>query len=67
MKYFVSLALLVALFSCSNSSDKTSADKNTDKEAIPTDPVVTAVNLLGSYVGAFGDNKITLLITQPIT
>lgn len=64
MKYLGSLCLLLlALYSCSD-QNKTSADKNTDKETISANPIVTAVNLLGSYVGSFGDNKITLLITK---
>lgn len=64
MKYISSLCLLLlALYGCSD-QNKSSADKNTDKEMITNNPIVTAVNLLGSYVGAFGDNKITLLITK---
>jgi len=60
------LAVIITLGSCNNSSSKT-ADKNTDKEAVAENPVVAAINLLGSYVGQFGDNKITLLITKATT
>jgi hypothetical protein len=55
--------LLLALNSCNNSSPNT-ADKNTDKDAVANNPIVASVNILGSYVGSFGDNKITLLITK---
>lgn len=61
--FFIS-GLLFSLFcSCNSSSDRT-AVKNTDKEASTTVVSNTAMNLLGSYVGPFGDNKITLLITR---
>jgi hypothetical protein len=57
------LLLIIILNSCSNSTGNT-ADKNTDKENIVSNPVAAVVNILGSYVGDFGDNKITLLITK---
>lgn len=60
---FFLCAILVSLFcGCNNSSDKTS-EKNTVKDAVAA-VSNTAINLLGSYVGPFGDNKITLLITR---
>jgi YARHG domain len=55
--------ILTSLFcGCNNSSDKT-GENNTGKDAV-TVVSNAAINLLGSYVGAFGDNKITLLITR---
>lgn len=66
MKRLSALCLLfiIVLNSCNNSSSNT-ADKNTDKENTATaNPVTAAINILGSYVGNFGDNKITLLITR---
>lgn len=58
------LAASVCLFcSCNSSSSKTKekvAGEDT-AAAVVSNPVI---NLLGSYVGAFGDNKITLLITK---
>lgn len=57
------LVMAASLFcSCNNSSDKAD-EKSTAKDAIGA-VSTAAVNLLGSYVGPFGDNKITLLITR---
>jgi hypothetical protein len=63
-KYFLACTLLAALLSCNNSNKTQDADKNTNKDTVAANPMVAAINLLGSYVGAFGDNKITLLITK---
>ena len=54
----------VAIFSCNTKDKNNTADKSTKKDTLATNPVVAAINLLGSYVGAFGDNKITILITK---
>jgi len=65
MKKMVSLfAAAVVFFSCNN-SDKSTKEKNDGKETVAaiTDAVVNSP-LLGSFVGPFGDNKITLLITR---
>ena len=59
---FISALGLSLLCSCNSSADKT-AGKSTLKDSTSTAPAAT-VNLLGSYVGPFGDNKITLLITK---
>jgi YARHG domain len=65
-KTIIALTFLVSITAC------TSNNKNTEekKETTQTTPTVaqTIVNspLLGSFVGAFGDNKITLLITKVI-
>lgn len=65
MKKLVSfIAAAVVLFSCNN-SDKSTKEKNDGKETIAslTNGVINSP-LLGSFVGPFGDNKITLLITR---
>ncbi|HEX2684680.1 MAG TPA: YARHG domain-containing protein [Ferruginibacter sp.] len=53
-----------ALFACNNSKDKTASEAKDDTPP----PAAAAANpldkLVGSFVGAFGDNKITLLITK---
>lgn len=59
---FVSVILASLLFSCNADSNKAD-EKNTAKDAVAA-VSNAAVNLLGSYVGPFGDNKITLLITR---
>jgi YARHG domain len=60
------IAATVILFSC-NDNNKTTKEKNEDKESVAavTNAVVNSP-LLGSFVGPFGDNKITLLITRVI-
>ena len=61
--FFLSAVLLYLFCSCNNSTGK--SNENTDhKELASTNVSIPAVNLLGSYVGPFGDNKITLLITK---
>jgi hypothetical protein len=64
MKHSLFLSVILAgLFCGCNSSSNKADEKTTAKDAVA---VVSnaAVNLLGSYVGPFGDNKITLLITR---
>ena len=60
---FLSVILAVLFCSCNSSSDKTE-EKTTGKETVSTGTSSAITNLLGSYVGPFGDNKITLLITK---
>lgn len=57
---YLALLLSVSFFSC---SIRNTEDPNAGKEV---DPKVAAMasTLLGSYVGPFGDNKITILITK---
>lgn len=55
--------ILVSLFCGCNSAADNAGEKNTAKDAVASVSNV-AINLLGSYVGPFGDNKITLLITR---
>lgn len=61
--FFISAIVFSLFCSCNSSSDKT-AGKNTEKNTTETGVTTKAMNLLGSYVGPFGDNKITLLITR---
>ena len=72
------LLLLLAgsfLVSCNNDKKETKEDSKTsevmsDSPSVSTDKVVASPTpspgeeILGSYVGSFGDNKITLLITK---
>ena len=60
---FILTIALALLCGCNSSSDKT-ADKTRDNGS--TTVAKTVVSLLGSYVGPFGDNKITLLITKVV-
>jgi hypothetical protein len=74
------LVLLLAgsfIISCNNNKSDTNADKETPKEnpdtAISQNGSTTPVpapspleKLLGSFVGAFGTNKITMLITKVV-
>ena len=53
------LALILVLISCNQKQQNNSADK-----AVAVLPTMTEANLLGSFVGDFGANKITLLITR---
>jgi hypothetical protein len=65
MNRILTLCLFAATAFCScNNSTTTTADKSTNKDSVAENPVIAAINILGSYVGAFGDNKITLLITR---
>ena len=58
------IAAAVVFFSCNN-SDKSTKEKSDGKETIAAlTNVVINSPLLGSFVGPFGDNKITLLITR---
>lgn len=64
MKPSIFLSVLLAtLLGCQSNTGKTN-EKTGEKEDIVTTVSKTAINLLGSYVGPFGDNKITLLITR---
>ena len=60
------IPFLFILAACNNST-KTAEEKTKQNEPLPKETsTAVAVNspLLGSYVGAFGTNKITLLITK---
>lgn len=59
---FLSVILAGLICGCNSSSNK-AEEKTAGKESATT-VNSTVTNLLGSYVGPFGDNKITLLITR---
>ena len=64
MKLSIFLYIIMASLFCGcNASSNETGEKTTGKNAV-TVVSNAAVNLLGSYVGPFGDNKITLLITR---
>ncbi len=69
-KLVVLLLSLSLLISCKDKKDDGGKEKdpviaNTDTPTTPKPPVVNELEkLLGSFVGSFGDNKITLLITK---
>lgn len=58
---FLSVILASLFCSCNSSSNKANERPTGIDAAVVSN---TAINLLGSYVGPFGDNKITLLITR---
>jgi YARHG domain len=68
LSFFVIIS--IALYSCNNTKkEKTETKENNNAEIINPDstlnPVLaTSLEILGSYVGSFGTNKITLLITK---
>ncbi len=64
------VAACIALHGCNNA--KKESGENANAIILKTDsivkPIVAAtLNILGSYVGSFGSNKITLLITKATT
>ncbi len=64
MKPSIFLYMIMACLFCGcNAASNESGEKSTGKDVV-ADVSKTAINLLGSYVGPFGDNKITLLITR---
>lgn len=74
MKYFLLAAVTLMAINCNN--EKTSDEKNKETTTVadkPAAPQTTAAlqaelkpydKFLGSFVGPFGDNKITMLITR---
>lgn len=73
-KFFGLLLAGTFLLACNNNKKNGNAEKQTDDTAngstVSTENKIPAINplekLLGSFVGAFGDNKITLLITKAL-
>jgi len=55
-------ALLVFLFACKAKNKNAEDTAGNSRKNFPS--VAEMVNLIGSYVGNFGDNKITILITR---
>ena len=70
MKTLSKAFLVIAIsFSACNTSKKDKTTENVQVytgENIVVNTVENAVNILGSYVGSFGTNKITLLITRAL-
>ena len=66
MKRTLFLSVILASLFCScNSSSNKADEKNTGKDTAAVAAASNStINLLGSYVGPFGDSKITLLITR---
>src|SRR5689334_9057160 len=67
-KFFLGICAAAVLASCNNDkkNEKTASasETTTNKTEQVTPPVNPLEKLLGSFVGAFGDNKITLLIIK---
>jgi hypothetical protein len=59
---FLSVSIVLMICSCNNKSG--TSEKINDKDTAAVTVSTGAISLLGSYVGPFGDNKITLLITR---
>ena len=57
IKHLFSFLILCSLTACNSSGTK-------EKASSTLDVIMPSSKLLGSFVGAFGDNKITLLITK---
>ena len=60
--YLFSFVLLISLFACKAKNTNAEDAAGTKTKEAPA--VAAMVNLVGSYVGSFGDNKITVLITK---
>lgn len=61
IKHLFSFLILYALAACNSSGNKS---KNGTGANTVDAVIAPSLNLLGSFVGPFGDNKITLLITR---
>jgi hypothetical protein len=59
--------ICVVFCSCDNSKKDVPAKGVSAAEIPNTTTIMTSLNILGSYVGNFGTNKITLLITKATT
>ena len=64
MKHSIFLYVIVFCLFCGCNSSSNKAEEKTTAKDVADVISTSAINLLGSYVGAFGDNKITLLITR---
>ena len=60
--YVFTFLLLISLIACKAKNNN--AEEPAVAASKETPSVAAAVNLIGSYVGSFGDNKITVLITK---
>lgn len=69
-KIIASLLIVLAVFGCKDKSTNTESTSTTEKITNNTVATVTTEakkiydKILGSFVGTFGDNKITMLITK---
>jgi YARHG domain len=63
--FFTSICIVIC--SCNNAKKDTTAKVVTTTSNLESKIVATSLNILGSYVGNFGTNKITLLITKATT
>ena len=73
MRKLLSLCTVAVLLICCNNNKKTGKETNNEKDTSatttiqpPPPPVNPLEKLLGSFVGPFGDNKITLLIIKAL-
>ncbi len=64
MKQFFWVLLIIIFFTNCNNNPKNTEDKKDSAVKETTNAVISNSPLLGSFVGAFGNNKITLLITK---
>ncbi len=62
-KIFLPLVLMVLLFGCKSKDTKTKEGETT-ATVVQKEALKIYDKILGSFVGAFGDNKITILITR---
>jgi hypothetical protein len=58
------LLLLTLLFSCKSKTSSTDKENDSPVAAIQKEAAIIYDKILGSFVGTFGDNKITILITR---
>lgn len=67
-KFWFLLIAVASLTACNNKKtekeQKTTTDSTTSQVQAPVNPLAALEKFLGSFVGAFGDNKITMLITR---
>jgi hypothetical protein len=65
-KTITAITLLIGITACSSNNKNTEEKKETTQTIASVTQTIVNSPLLGSYVGAFGTNKITLLITKVI-
>ncbi|MBL0146106.1 MAG: YARHG domain-containing protein [Chitinophagaceae bacterium] len=64
--YFAAVTIFLGLSACNSNVKSTEEKKENSIATVPASQTIVNSPLLGSYVGPFGDNKITLLITKVI-
>jgi hypothetical protein len=65
-KTITAISLLIGITACTSNNKNTEEKKETTQTVASVTQTIVNSPLLGSYVGAFGTNKITLLITKVI-